>query len=52
MFNLEGTRLKRVLDQIKSQRSGFDLERRSDEMSELRPAGGSEGYGVRFDEGV
>ena len=33
--------------QRKAQRSGFALERRSDEMSELCPAGRSEGYAIR-----
>ena len=33
--------------QRKAQRSGFALERRSDEMSEFCPAGRSEGYAIR-----
>ena len=35
--------------QIKAQRSGFDLERRSNGMSELSGLPGSEGYAVCFD---
>ena len=36
--------------QRKAQRSGFALERRSDGVSELCPAGRSEGYEIRDDE--
>ena len=35
---------KRTKNQIKAQRSGFDLERTSSGVSELSPSGGSEGY--------
>ena len=38
------------MNQIKAQRSGFDLERTSNGMSELCPSGESEGYGVWEDE--
>lgn len=38
------------MNQIKAQRSGFYLERRSDGMSELLGWPESEGYEVRFDE--
>ena len=37
-------------DPIEAQRSGFDWERRSSEMSELPASGGSEGYGACDDE--
>ena len=36
-------------DQIEAQRSGFDLERRSDEVSELSRLRGSEGCEVHDD---
>ena len=36
--------------QTEAQRSGFGLERRSSEMSELSALAGSEGYGIRDDE--
>jgi len=41
---------RRRRPQIEAQRSGFDLERRRDEMSELCPPGRSEGYGVHADD--
>ena len=41
---------REVRNQIETQRSGFDLERRRDEVSELFRRRGSEGYEIHADE--
>ena len=41
---------RKALNQIKAQRSGFDLKRRRSGASELSPEGGSEGCGICADE--
>ena len=48
LFGFQGVVFR--LNQIKAQRSGFDLKRRCNEMSELSPKGETERYGVCIDD--
>ena len=48
LFGFQG--VGKRFTQIKAQRSGFDLKRRCNEMSEFSPKGGNERYGVCIDD--